>query len=241
MPFWFIGAKIIALRWNMSVSEADAYLLWPEGAIALIAPPFGMLIDHQKWPLRKRLLGASASLACIPLAHLALALLPISPIFSVGLLGVGYACVQNLIWATIALISPAGLINLSGGLIGCAVNVLPMILPTTFGEDGVANLVTLAASGAVGSVAFAGAAFRLSPAPATAGGAMAAHEAPWPADAMEEDEDGGVVEDEEEGALSRKRAGKRASGKRRGVKKGPGRDETEARAGMLSPAVGDEG
>ena len=36
VPFWFVGAKHLALRWRMSVAEADAYLLWPEGAIALI-------------------------------------------------------------------------------------------------------------------------------------------------------------------------------------------------------------
>ena len=38
VPFWFVGAKHLALRWRMSVAEADAYLLWPEGAIALIQP-----------------------------------------------------------------------------------------------------------------------------------------------------------------------------------------------------------
>lgn len=31
-----VGAKHLALRWRMSVAEADAYLLWPEGATALV-------------------------------------------------------------------------------------------------------------------------------------------------------------------------------------------------------------
>ena len=44
MPFWFIGAKIIADRWQLSLSSADTLLLWPEGAIALIAPPLGLCI-----------------------------------------------------------------------------------------------------------------------------------------------------------------------------------------------------
>ena len=49
VPFWFIGAKHLALRWRMSIAEADAYLLWPEGAIALIAPPFGWIIDRPQY------------------------------------------------------------------------------------------------------------------------------------------------------------------------------------------------
>ena len=42
----------------------------------------------------------------------------------VGMLGIGYAVVQNLIWSSVPLATPPALLNLSAGLIGCAVNVL---------------------------------------------------------------------------------------------------------------------
>ena len=112
----------------MRCLQADTFLLWPEGAIGLIAPPFGMLIDRQRWSLRTRLRVAAWALALIPIGHVALALLPLPPILGVGLLGIGYAIVQNLVWASIALVSPPALLNLSAGLIGCAVNVLPSLL-----------------------------------------------------------------------------------------------------------------
>ena len=188
VPFWFIGAKAIALRWNMSLAQvcaraamtpcplspsppdsrpppcrppsmrclqADTFLLWPEGAIGLIAPPFGMLIDRQRWSLRTRLRVAAWALALIPIGHVALALLPLPPILGVGLLGIGYAIVQNLVWASIALVSPPALLNLSAGLIGCAVNVLPSLLPAaSLSGDVTADLLTLAATGMVGVLAF---------------------------------------------------------------------------------------
>ena len=162
VPFWFIGAKAIAVRWNMSLAAADTYLLWPEGAIGLIAPPLGMLIDRQQWGLRMRLIVSAISLSLIPCAHLALAWLPLPPVVGVGLLGVGYAFVQNLIWSAIALASPPTLLNLSAGLIGCAVNVLPSLLPAfVFTGDSATDLVVLAATGFVGVAAFAVAAYQL--------------------------------------------------------------------------------
>ena len=71
------------------------------------------------------------------------------------MLGIGYAIVQNLVWASIALVSPPALLNLSAGLIGCAVNVLPSLLPAaSLSGDVTADLLTLAATGMVGVLAF---------------------------------------------------------------------------------------
>ena len=152
VPFWFIGAKHIALRWKLSLAAADAFLLWPEGAIALIAPPFGWLIDRRQWSLTTRLAVSAASLGSIPLAHAALALAPLPPVVGVGTLGVGYAVVQNLIWASVPLVSPAAYLNLSAGMVGCAVNLLPMLLPAcVLTGDGTTDLLLLAVVGAVGT------------------------------------------------------------------------------------------
>ena len=188
VPFWFIGAKHLAVRWHMSLQLADAYLLWPEGAIALIAPPFGFLIDHQKWSLERRLRVSAASTLLISLALVALAWLPLPPVVGVGLLGVGYACVQSLIWASVPLVSPPTLLNLSAGalataaqrsiraalrslrpgsatrgtfagFLGGCLNVLPMLLPAVaFSGNGSADLTVLAMVGAVGGGAYTAAA-----------------------------------------------------------------------------------
>ena len=53
------------------------------------------------------------------------------------------------------MVQPA-LLNLSAGLIGCALNVLPTLLPAVaFSGDGAADLTILAAVGLVGSAAYA--------------------------------------------------------------------------------------
>ena len=48
VPFWFIGAKHLQTRFGMTLAQADALLLLPEGLIAFVAPPFGILIDRYK-------------------------------------------------------------------------------------------------------------------------------------------------------------------------------------------------
>lgn len=159
VPFWFIGAKHIALKWSYSLSAADAFMLWPEGAIALIAPPFGWLIDRHSWSLRRRLLASACAQAIVALALALLALSPWDPLVGVGLLGVGYAMAQNLVWATITSISPPLLINLSAGVIGAALNVLPTFLPIVFSGDGEQDVSILAVVAAVGVLAYACSAF----------------------------------------------------------------------------------
>lgn len=164
VPFWFIGAKVIAQRWGMSLVQADTFLLLPEGGIALIAPPLGMLVDRQRWSLRRRLTVSAASLALIPGAHLALAWLALPPVLPVAALAIGYGCAQNLVWASIALVTPPGMIDLSAGLVGCAVNVLPALLPAAVLQgDGRTDLSVLAVAGLMGVAAFLAAAWCATP------------------------------------------------------------------------------
>ena len=62
-----------ANRFGMPLATADALLLLPEGMIALVAPPFGLLMDRRRWSLTKRLYWSAASLTPIPVALLLLA------------------------------------------------------------------------------------------------------------------------------------------------------------------------
>ena len=62
---------------------------------------------------------------------------------------------QNLVWSSVPLATPPTLLNLSAGLIGCAVNVLPMLLPAVaFDGNGSRDCTTLAAVGVLGVAAF---------------------------------------------------------------------------------------
>ena len=123
-----------------------------------MSAPFSFFV-RQQWSFARRLAVSSAAISLISLALLALAWLPLPPVMGVGALGVGYAVVQNLIWSSVPLATPPALLNLSAGLIGCALNVLPTLLPAVaFSGDGSSDLTILAAVGVVGSVAYAAAA-----------------------------------------------------------------------------------
>mmetsp|Transcript_510 Transcript_510/g.1720 ORF Transcript_510/g.1720 Transcript_510/m.1720 type:complete len:386 (+) Transcript_510:61-1218(+) len=143
VPFWFIGAKHLQSRFGMPLATADALLLLPEGMIALVAPPFGLLMDRRRWSLTKRLYWSAASLAPIPVALLLLAWLGpaggapalgpnvttlaagnspppaapnlLAPALATLVLGTGYAFAQNLIWASLTLVAPPKLLNLCSG------------------------------------------------------------------------------------------------------------------------------
>ena len=158
VPFWFIGAKHIALKYGTPLTDADAMLVFPEGLIALVAPPFGFLIDRWQWSLRTRLHASALALALIPTASLMLAWLPaesVPPLPLVMLLGLGYAFAQNLVWATITLVAPPRLLNLCAGLLGASCNAIPSLLPgLAFNGDGTHDLTWTAVVGVVGVVVY---------------------------------------------------------------------------------------
>ena len=46
VPLWFLGAKHIALKWQIPLASADALMLVPEGVIALVAPTLGVVVNR---------------------------------------------------------------------------------------------------------------------------------------------------------------------------------------------------
>ena len=167
VPWWFVGAKQLASKWSLPLDSADALLLFPEGSIILVGPLMGIAIDRMAWSLPLRLaLCALVLIVAVPTALLALAWAPTdrwlpTPLPPVILLGVGYACVQNLIWATITMLVPAEMTNLAAGLMGGALNLLPALLPlVAFSGDGADDLTVLSVVAAVGSLAFGAACAR---------------------------------------------------------------------------------
>lgn len=117
-------------------------------------PPCSSLSTH---------LGAAA--LCLLLSSMALLMLAWMPTHSsaplplVVLLGASHGCTQSLIWVSLTLAAPAHLLNLVGGLLGAAVNVLPALLPAValMGEDSRVDVTILAAVGLAGVGCFSAA------------------------------------------------------------------------------------
>ena len=160
VPFWFIGAKHIAVAWGYTLAEADQLILFPEGLIALIGPPMGCFVDRCGWSARTRLLVSTASLTLMGASLLVLGYAPVdsvSPLPLVIVLGASYAVAQNLIWMTFPSLAPADMLNLVGGLLGSSLNVAPTLLPVLVlsGDDLARDVRCLGVTGLVGAVLYA--------------------------------------------------------------------------------------
>ena len=165
VPFWFIGSKHMTVKWGLPISDADAIMLLPEGLIALIAPTISAVMHYRRWDLPTRHAVCAVCQALSAMALLLLAWLPANssaPLPLVLLLGVGYGCTQSLIWASLTIVAPVHLLNLVGGLVGSAVNILPTLLPAValMGVNSSVDVSILAAVGLAGTLSFAAAARR---------------------------------------------------------------------------------
>ena len=138
VPFWFLGSKFLQDCYSLSVSQADALMLFPEGMIAVVSVPIGLLLDRHDVPTNVRLRMLSASCALLPISYCLLAngfnvnkamisnsnqisvsspeesynqrsnLTYVSPIVSMCTIGVAYAVSNSLYWSTIMAILPKG-------------------------------------------------------------------------------------------------------------------------------------
>ena len=163
VPFWFIGAKSIELKWGLPTALADGLILLPEGCIVIIAPLLGWMCDSWRLLLRTRLVLQACAQLLIGGSLYALATPPTdvlpSPIPVVLVLGVSYAVAQSLIWAAFGLVAPEPLINVCFGLLGAALNFFPAVVPPTlFTGDGPHDLQVLVVVSGVGTAALLAAA-----------------------------------------------------------------------------------
>jgi len=157
VPFWFIGAKVLQTRFGIGLSEADAYVLLPEGTILVVGPAIGVLTDRLHLRLRALLLFAAVALALVPVSLLVLAWLPLpraAVLPAMVCLGVGYAAAQNLVWTMLPHVLKQEVLLLGAGVMACSLNLLPALLPVVaFRGDPRFDLSVLAAVGGVGMLA----------------------------------------------------------------------------------------
>lgn len=84
------------------------------------------------------------------------------PMGIVCLLGFGFACAVTLFWGAVVEVVDPSLLPVASGVVSCAVNVLPAVVPPalalSFGGDGVATVLAMAVMAMLASAAAAAAA-----------------------------------------------------------------------------------
>jgi hypothetical protein len=165
VPFWFMGGKYLQDYYDMDVTSADSLMLLPEGAIVLVSLPLGMVLDKLKPSLPFKLQLLSVSCLFLPISYFLLCIgcsteFPISPVFSMCLLGIGYAFSNSTFWAIITLcIGDQKHLGIASGLVCSSMNLLPTLIPPLVARfigpsDGKSYLALLSL---VGLLAFAAA------------------------------------------------------------------------------------
>jgi hypothetical protein len=107
-------------KYGLSVELADALLLLPEGCIVVVSPTLGILLDHYKPTVTRRLLFLSFWSFCVPMCYVMLIYgykhiihddnyttgepetvqleWLINPVYIMIFLGISYACTNCMVW-----------------------------------------------------------------------------------------------------------------------------------------------
>jgi hypothetical protein len=152
VPFWFLGSKFLQLNYNLEVEQADFLMLMPEGAMVVVSPLLGFVLDYAQLSLRDKLVlmgvvnfGMTLALIAFAYGYYAVNVddgsvlngqgdahmeVRFNPLYCMLLLSVCYACSNSLTWDTVVLVVPdPSLLAPATGLCAAAVNVLPTIIP----------------------------------------------------------------------------------------------------------------
>ena len=117
--------------------------------MVVLSPIIGLLVDHYHCTARRIFLYVAYTNLSLPLAYLILLLgytnkyktanddpdaagiayHIIHPVIPMLILGAGYACTNTLFWSNILNTTSVELFSFSSGVIACALNILPSILP----------------------------------------------------------------------------------------------------------------
>lgn len=158
VPFWFIASGWLQLTYHLPLKIADGLTVLPEGMIAIVSVPVGMLIDRFQCTTKTKLRLLSVSCMMLPVGYLLLVwgaesegfdeaahtqaiathhsgafdlLGPFSyPTLVMIFLGLSYALSNCFLWSTINDVLPiASTRPAANGLIACGLNVLPSVVP----------------------------------------------------------------------------------------------------------------
>lgn len=134
VPFWFIGSKFLQDSFALSVVEGDFLMIVPELVIIAVVLPLSILSKKYQWSLcfkQMIVCGASATIAG---SYLALALLAQNAshvLIIMIFLGLGFALSTCIFWGCFhdVVEANAATVARASGLVSCAVNLLPALLP----------------------------------------------------------------------------------------------------------------
>jgi hypothetical protein len=156
VPFWFIASGWLQLTYHLPLKVADGLTVLPEGMIAVVSIPVGMLIDYFQCTTKVKLRLLSVSCTMLPIgysmliygvqsngldeAHKQASTNPTSvfdtwgpffyPTTVMVFLGLAYALANCFLWSTINDMLPTDSTRpAANGLIACGLNVLPSAVP----------------------------------------------------------------------------------------------------------------
>jgi MFS family permease len=177
IPFWFLGSKYLQVSYRISVSLADALIVVPEAVIMLLAIPVAFLT--QPWTLSSKMTAISCAGLSIAMTYILLVWSAesaaaraggtssesaplVQPMFVVLSLGLSFTIATSVFWGSFAqALGKQGddqrTVARASGLLSCAVNILPSILPPTlaalFGSEALGSFILcLAAVAAVAAI-----------------------------------------------------------------------------------------
>lgn len=171
VPFWFTGSKYLQEYYGLSVQNAGALILIPEGSIILLSFPLGYMLDNCIKSAHVRLTWLGISTFLLPVGYVLLMLEwrspnP-SPLISMLTLGFGYGISNCMYWTCLMQVVPEDLIGPASGLIASSLNVMPAIvpiipvIPVSFSSSGDWNLIVLSILGCLSTACSLSAAFRI--------------------------------------------------------------------------------
>jgi hypothetical protein len=155
VPFWFYGSKYLQDTLFYDIGRADSIMTLPEGMVCLTCFLFGLLVTRYQLSTRSKLLWLGVSLMLMTMSFgglwysAALNLFlnhsgnklgteqssqtfqtpMILSICSVTFLGIGFSGACGLYWGSINEIVEDKYLSQGLGVVSCAVNVLPSIIP----------------------------------------------------------------------------------------------------------------
>jgi hypothetical protein len=180
VPFWFYGSKYLQDNFDFPVENADWVMALPEGLVVITGFPFGLLVSKLQVSVKAKLLGFSVSLLFMSLSFWILIYsaglkLTVQPsgysadsvcYFSVIFLGISFSCSGGLFWGVVYDVVDNKYLNQGSGILSCAVNILPAVLPPFFvtvsqwTQSDHSTIILLAFQALLGSIAAGLAAFQ---------------------------------------------------------------------------------
>lgn len=149
VPFWFFGSKYLQDTFSISVTMADRILAVPEFMVVVVGIPVGYSLSYLNWSLYTKSKLLTAFMIIMAVSYGALLLCGIHAeasaaanghdsssswqlqvvILSVIGMGIGFSVACSIFWALISAMVDAQYLSTATGIISCAVNLLPSIVP----------------------------------------------------------------------------------------------------------------